>query len=146
MDGEVLHKPPAGHPPALAQLSWGSEILWQQRQFLAEIVVNAVVSAAAPRTLTLRPGFPAGPGGPWMPRGPCDAARREEEMPSPKGTTDGPSACGLHCWGCEGHRGYKMGPEPLEQSPRFNLHRKGSGLSTSGEKLHAFIHEEAFAP
>ena len=87
MDGEVLDKPPAGCWPALVQCFRRSEIVWQQKQFLAEIVVNAVISAD-PRTLTLRPGFPAGPGGPWMPRGPCKASRRKEEMPSLKGIAD----------------------------------------------------------
>lgn len=70
-------------------------------------------------------------------------------MPSPKGTTDGPSACWHHRAGaagaCQGHQGYKMEHEPLEQSPWSKIHRKGSGLSISRQESRAFIQEEASA-
>lgn len=123
MDGEVLDQPPAGPQPALVQCFWLSRMNWQQKEFLAEIVVNEVISAA-PRTLTLRPGFPAGPGGPWMPLGPCEESRREEEMASLRGTTDGPRLQISCCWGCQGHQATKWAVNPLSRA-QGSKHRGG---------------------
>lgn len=57
---------------------------------LSELRNCLAVGRSAPGTLTLRPGFPAGPGGPWMPRGPCNVGRKEKEMLSGKSKTNGP--------------------------------------------------------
>lgn len=81
LDQEGLDQPLAGRQPTLVQCS--------QRSGIA-----LAAGRSAPGTLTLRPGFPAGPGGPWMPRGPCDATRREKETPSASSITDGPRAAG----------------------------------------------------
>lgn len=61
--------------------------------------------------------------------------------------TDRPSAC-WHCKsGTDGAGGVtratKIGCEPLKQSLWFKTHRKGSGMSISGQELHVFIHEES---
>lgn len=70
----------------------------------------------------------------------CRHPKARQTDPVPAGSAEAGAA-----WGCEGHRGYEMVCEHLEQSPWFKIHRKGSGVSISGEERHAFIHEEAFA-